>query len=557
MVAPSVRALGAFTSGSTASPTFAAPAGAQPDDVILITWFQDDARTTIDLGALPTGFGVAPDLRQFNANLGSPDHSLFGFYGRRSAVGAGPYTFTVVPGIGNPTPFCEGAAAAIRDCTLAANPFAAADGNTTGSSNATVAPPVSASSGGTDRFAFYAATNWNTGAWTAPTDFTKLADSTNRLLTYATETLPTATTVNPQATCASSARMNAWVGIFLPLAGAVVTGSAAVPLGDLNVAAIGQRVVLGAATVDLNGLSVNAVGQRVTNGVATINLGNLVTSASAITGGPIILPDDMYRPGPCHNYEWVGCTIPLDAAAVSGTAVAAASEILYYASGQRFDSCQVTIRPCRKECYGDGWPRLAGGWWEFGTWPQPLLYAGSWYNIACGFCGTGCSCSIVSETILPGPVQEIVQVTVDGEVLVEGTDYRLDDYRKLVRLGGNLWPLCNDLNKSVTDVGTWSVTAIYGEPFPNLGKLAMGQLVCQIIADLVGNDCTLPDNVTNITRQGLSFTLQDVNDLVQEGFEPLTYVNRFIERYNPNKLQGRARLYDVDGPDFRVTGTTI
>jgi hypothetical protein len=172
-------------------------------------------------------------------------------------------------------------------------------------------------------------------------------------------------------------------------------------------------------------------------------------------------------------------------------------------------------------------------------------------------CGTSCSCSIVSETILPGPVREIVQVTVDGEVLDPTTDYRLDDYRKLVRLGGELWPLCNDLNKGITEVGTWSVTAIYGEPLPNLGKLAMGQLFCQIIADLVGGECSLPDNVTDITRQGLSFTLDDVESLVQSGFTGLKYVDQFIQRYNPHKLAARPRLYDIDGPDFRVTGTTI
>jgi hypothetical protein len=251
------------------------------------------------------------------------------------------------------------------------------------------------------------------------------------------------------------------------------------------------------------------------------------------------------------------CEIPLAAAAITGYAIGAASEILYYATGQRFDTCQVTIRPCRKECSGEDWPRLSAGWWEFGGGPVPALINGLWYNIACGFCGTNCSCSIVSETILPGPVREIVQVTVDGLPLDPVTDYRLDDYRKLVRLGGNLWPLCNDLNKGITEVGTWSITAIYGEPLPNLGRFAMGELYCQIIQDTLGSDCALPDNVTNITRQGLSFTLEDVQQMVASGFDELKYVNKFIQRYNPNHLMARPRLYDVDAPDFRVTGTVI
>lgn len=337
-----------------------------------------------------------------------------------------------------------------------------------------------------------------------------------------------------------------------------VDGVVAAPLGGLGVAAIGSVQVNGGATVALGGLNVAAVGQRTAVGLATVNLGQLAISASAITGGPVVLPDDFYSPGPCRDYEYISfCTIPVEAVAVSGYAVTAASEILYYASGQRFDTCQVTIRPCRKECSGDAWPRLSAGWWEFGGGPVPALINGLWYNIACGFCGTNCSCSIVSETILPGPVREISQVTVDGVVLDPTTDYRLDDYRKLVRLGGELWPLCNNLNLGITEEGTWSVTAIYGEPLPTLGKFAMGQLLCQIIADVLGEDCALPDNVTNITRQGLSFTLEEVEELVQSGFTGLKYVDQFIQRYNPNKLMARARLYDVDAPDFRVTGTSF
>ena len=539
MVAPSIRSIGAQTVGPSATPTFAEPAGAQPSDVIVCAWFQDDARTTIDQGALPTGFAAAPDTPQANNPLigSSPNHSLQVYAGRRSAVGAGPYAFVVVPGTGGATPFIEGRAAAVQDCILSGSFFDAADGNTTGTASDTVAPSVSATSSGLDRFAFYMATNWNGGAWTDPAGFTNVMNSTNRLLTWDSKTLATVQTVTPQAVNSASQRMNAWVGIFLPVPSAVT--------------------VTGSATVDLGGLTVAATGKRTAVGVATVNLGGLTASASAITGGPVILPDDMYRPGPCRNYDYVSSCDLTGSEAVSGYALEAASEIIFYASGQRFDTCQVTIRPCRKDCWGDAWPRLSSGWWEFGSGPQPLLYAGNWYNIACGMCGTNCSCSIVSETILPGPVREIVQVTVDGEVLDPTTDYRLDDYRKLVRLGGNLWPLCNDLNKGITEVGTWSVTAIYGEPLPTLGKLAVGQLLCDIINDLINNDCSLPDNVTDITRQGLSFSLDDVNDAVKSGFDTLKYVNKFIERYNPNKLAARPRLYDIDGPDFRVTGTTI
>jgi hypothetical protein len=269
--------------------------------------------------------------------------------------------------------------------------------------------------------------------------------------------------------------------------------------------------------------------------------------------------DDFYRPGPCRPYDYISmCTLPIESAAITGYALEAASEIIYYASAQRFDSCQVTLRPCRAGCSGASWPALSNGWWEYGGGgPRPALINGLWYNIVCGACGSGCSCTIIDEVILPGPVQHIVQVTLDGNVLVSGSDYRLDDYRKLVRLNNLLWPWCNDLSKDITQVGTWSVTAIYGEPLPTLGKLAVGQLFCEIVSDILGSDCDLPSNLTEMTRQGLSLTFESAEDALKSGFENLKYVDKFITRYNPHGLMARARVYDLDAPDSRVTGTTI
>jgi len=227
MAAPSIRSLGTVTSGSTGTPSFAEPAGAVADDVIACIWFQDDARTSI--GTPPTGFAQATDAPQANNPLtgSSPDHSLQVYVGRRSAVGAGPYTFTVVPGTGGTTPFCEGRAVAIQDVpTTVASPFTeAADGNTTGSTSSTTAPAVSATSLGPDRLALYAATNWNGGAWTEPSGYTEQWDANNRIATFDSLTLTTAQTTSPQAVCAGNNRMNAWVGIFpsatadLPTAG--------------------------------------------------------------------------------------------------------------------------------------------------------------------------------------------------------------------------------------------------------------------------------------------------------------------------------------------------
>lgn len=267
--------------------------------------------------------------------------------------------------------------------------------------------------------------------------------------------------------------------------------------------------------------------------------------------------DSFYRPGPCLSYEpiFTFCPLPTGSESVSGYALEAASELLYYATAQRFDNCQVTIRPCRRDCYGSITGYNAGWWWD-GAYPVPANINGRWYNLTCGICGDTCSCTAISETVLPGPVRNVVQVTVDGVILTPDVDYRLDDYRKLVRLG-DVWPLCNDLNKDISQADTWSVTVVYGEPLPMLGRLAAGQLTSEIAKDLVCGDCALPPGVTNITRQGITMDLENARDLVDTDLFGLRYVDRFIRTYNPHRLMARAAVYDIDGPGFRVTGTTI
>ena len=211
MTAPSLRSQGSVVKTTTASPSFAAPAGAVSTDVIVIPFFVDDGRRTVT--AFPSGFSLATDLPQTNdATAGSPSHSLVVYTGRFSDVGAGPYGFTI-----SASTFIEGRAAAVQDCITSGNPIEAADGNTSGNTNVTTAPSVSATSLGADRYAFYAATNWNGGAWTPATGFTEQWDADDQIITIDDKALATAQTVTPQAVCVGSSRSNAWVGVFLPV----------------------------------------------------------------------------------------------------------------------------------------------------------------------------------------------------------------------------------------------------------------------------------------------------------------------------------------------------
>lgn len=241
------------------------------------------------------------------------------------------------------------------------------------------------------------------------------------------------------------------------------------------------------------------------------------------------------------------CAIPTGSYAVTGTAVAAASEILYALSGRQFGLCTETLRPCAQDCYGDTWPALGGSGYAY---PRPTLHAGQWYNLVCGGCGDDCSCTTVSSVQLPVPTHAVTVVKVDGVTLVAGTDYRLDDGSLLVRLGGASWPRCNDLNLPDTEVGTWSVTIQYGQPVPTLGAVAVGELGHELALMLACDDgCRLPRQVQSVSRQGVNVTFVDAEEFVKGGQTGMYWVDLFVRTYNPGGLRQRSRAYDIDSPD--------
>lgn len=252
--------------------------------------------------------------------------------------------------------------------------------------------------------------------------------------------------------------------------------------------------------------------------------------------------------GPCADWpiQWV-CTLDATSAAVTGVAVSAATEILWALSGRQFGLCEVTLRPCRRECDDGRFYDDYGPPWTGGSYPQqPALIGGLWYNLTCGSCPGSCSCATVSEVVLPSPVHEIVTVKVDGVVVTGG--YRLDNNRLLVRTDGTEWPRCNNLALDDTEPGTWSITATYGQVVPEAGKLAMGELACQLVKAIGGGDCRLPAGVQQLVRQGVTISYPDVGELFRKGRTGLYLVDAFLAAFNPGGLRQRSRVYRVDGP---------
>jgi hypothetical protein len=254
-------------------------------------------------------------------------------------------------------------------------------------------------------------------------------------------------------------------------------------------------------------------------------------------------------------------TVPINTLnpAVTGTAAMAASEILNMRTAMQFGACSMTIRPCSENCFGQaGWGGFEGGygtWWQWGTYPRPLWWNGAWFNVTCGSCQGNCSCSLVSQFVLPTPVNTITDIKVDGVILTPGVDYRIDDFRLAVRLGGGMWPICNDLTKADTEVGTWSVTLTVGEDLPTVGQMAYGELATQFAKLLNGDkDCLLGKPVQQLVRQGVTMNFLDPNAIFANGMIGLYLCDMFVSAVNPSKLTSRAGIYDPDRDVNRITG---
>ena len=262
--------------------------------------------------------------------------------------------------------------------------------------------------------------------------------------------------------------------------------------------------------------------------------------------------------GPCESWPLLCAEFPEGTTPeLEASAALIATEVLWNRTKRQFGTCTIALRPCRKSCF-PSWPWIPQSGWNDLTgasYPFPALVGGQWMNIACGSCGNDCSCTSISEVRLPYPVAEVLEVKVDGAVLPPAS-YRVDNFHLLVRLDGQEWPLCNDLNLDDTEENTWSVTAAYGTAVPEMGKLAAGELAVEIAKRCVGaGGCKLPTaTVQQVTRQGVTKVFFDNDRAFKRGRVGLYYSDLFISTYNPLNT-GTASIFDIDGSRARRVNT--
>ncbi|AWY05281.1 head-to-tail adaptor [Microbacterium phage MementoMori] len=274
-------------------------------------------------------------------------------------------------------------------------------------------------------------------------------------------------------------------------------------------------------------------------------------------GWPVVYAD---CGGSCDAYErWPEA----EREAAQALFEAQAIDLLWNWTERMYGVCPTTIRPCRDDCggasatstfwgrgpgYDPSFPRAGRGGTSTGGW-TPVLIGGKWMNVGCG-CLSACRCGIdgAHALSLPGPVQSITQVRVNGEI-VPPSAYRVDHKRLLVRIDGGTWPACQNLLAEPTEEDTFEVTYERGIPVPVGGMVAAGRLACELALYACDDeDCALPERWQSIQRQGISITAALSNEKWHDtGIWSIdNWVNSITER-----PRGFAAVRSVDRPPRR------
>lgn len=186
------------------------------------------------------------------------------------------------------------------------------------------------------------------------------------------------------------------------------------------------------------------------------------------------------------------------------------SEVMWRLSCEQYGICTITAWPLR-EC------RCGHRSWG---------YRGGRY-------GRECRCGHYEFLLLGAePIVQVDDVTIDGVVLAP-TSYRVDEFHRLVRTDGNIWPPCNRLELDGPGIDSWHVTWKYGVAVPPGGVLAAGLYACEVAKALIGEECELPPGTTSASRDGVTVNIIDTAEAVASGKTGVLLTDMWLETVCP------------------------
>lgn len=129
---------------------------------------------------------------------------------------------------------------------------------------------------------------------------------------------------------------------------------------------------------------------------------------------------------------------------------------------------------------------------------------------------------------------------IDGNV-IDPKEYYLVEHSTMLATPGASWTPSNV-----------EITYTYGTEPPTAGKNAARMLALELIKLYEGDDtCALPQRVTSVSRQGVSYTILDQQDFIDQGKTGLYAVDLFLKTTNPDNARARSRVFSPDQPRAR------
>lgn len=234
-------------------------------------------------------------------------------------------------------------------------------------------------------------------------------------------------------------------------------------------------------------------------------------------------------------------------------AVEIATDMLWRRTAGRYGLCPELIRPCRRSCTPDayGTDFLFNPRGPSTLSPYQDQY-GKWFNHGCNCPASSCSCKAPCSIRLPGPVNAVAEVRIDGQVIPadQYTLLRRTGYADLLRQGGRegpCWPTCQDLERPITAADTFSVLYLRGTPVPVAGMRALGSLASEIYKQCTGaSGCRLPERVKTVNREGVTYDMFDPGEWLDQGLTGLRDVDTWLRTVNPHGLHQPSAVFSLD-----------
>lgn len=141
------------------------------------------------------------------------------------------------------------------------------------------------------------------------------------------------------------------------------------------------------------------------------------------------------------------------------------------------------------------------------------------------------------------PVRSVESVVRDWEsansYTVPDTEYDIVDRTYLRPTRSATWSPRNNL----------MITYTYGTAVPEMGLRAARILGNELLkARCCPDECALPDRVTSVSRQGVTFAILDPQDFLKDGRTGLYEVDLFLKATNPDNARMRSRVFTPDTP---------